>query len=188
MSLVSEESLVWPRLAEYDCSGLFCLLSFNCYSFADQFFKKHCTKYGLISPFFIHSTSCHLPCGLFGWWCSSDTWWHVTLPALALWQCQSQAFWSKGHLQARMPHYNFPGSLLCFWKFWRSKGKDEVQVIVRPSPRPPAPIYKSRFDFMHLSVAAPNPFILITVLYLSWGWKAEISICLVFHVLGGKDD
>lgn len=24
--------------------------------------------------------------------------------------------------------------------------------------------YKSRFDFMHLSVAAPNPFILITVL------------------------
>lgn len=63
-------------------------------------------------------------------------------PALALWQCQSQAFWSKGHLQARMPHYNFPGGLLRFWKFWRSKGKDEVQIFFFS-------FSKTRFDFTH---------------------------------------
>lgn len=49
--------------------------------------------------------------------------------ACSLWQGQCENIRSKDNLFARMPYHYFPGSLLCFRKFWRSQRKDEVNYF-----------------------------------------------------------
>lgn len=53
----------------------------------------------------------------------------VCFAACSLWQGQCENIRSKDNLFARMSYHHFPGSLLCFRKFWRSQRKDEVNYF-----------------------------------------------------------
>lgn len=53
----------------------------------------------------------------------------VCFAACSFWQGMCESLWPKDNLLTGMPYHNFPGSLLCFRKFWRSQRKDEVNVF-----------------------------------------------------------
>lgn len=53
----------------------------------------------------------------------------VCFAACSFWQGVCESLWPKDNLLAGMPYHHFPGSLLCFRKFWRSQRKDEVNFF-----------------------------------------------------------
>lgn len=53
----------------------------------------------------------------------------VCFAACSFWQGMCESLWPKDNLLTRMPYHHLPGSLFCFRKFWRSQGKDEVNLF-----------------------------------------------------------